>query len=762
MPTAQVHATMIRAISARYLWYGICLFLWTGINTVRAQDSLIRIEGIILEKGPNQTEIPLFAAKVGSDPDHFTFTGKSGEFELNIPAGSKRLMIRHDHIGVDTILITDPAKRIQLIYPLYQKMKGVKIRQKRFSTEITLLTPIKVEKIGSKELLKAACCNLGESFETTPSVDVAFTDAITGYRQIQLLGLAGPYTLITRENIPEVRGLASITGLSFTPGQWIEGMQLSKGSGSVVNGYEGLAGQINVEWRKPMEGDRLFLNLYQSTQGRTEANVYTSFEPVEGLYGNVFVHGKSQWLKVDQNHDHYMDQPLEQNAIVANRWMWFGKNGRELQIGARYVQSQSNGGSMHFKPNEDAALSNFWGMRQNTSRLDSWAKLGKLFKEKPWKSMGLQLAFSSHQQDMQFSRKRYDAGENSFYANYIFQSIVGHTGRVIKMGATFNHLERTEHLTAQSYHQQETVGGVFTEYSHQFSQQWSAVLGYRLDYHALYGVYHTPRLHVRYAPVEDLSIRGSIGKAYRTASVFSENLGLFATNREVVIQTNQADGFYGLKNEEALNVGINATYAFELNYRKGTLSSDYYYTRFQNQVVVDWEDARRVSFYHSSALSYAHSFQLQLDYELIRKMDVRLAYRFHNVMMTYGEKLRQKPLNARHRAFVNLAYETRSKWGFDYTLQWIGPKRLPDTRQNPETFQLEEYSPSFVTMNIHFNKKFKNGLEAYAGVENILNYMQMNPIVDASNPFGEYFDASMVWGPAMGRNIYVGLRYSRK
>lgn len=272
VPIVLVRVAMIKVFLARHLWYCLGLFIGMGIKSVQAQDSLIHIEGIILEKGPNQTEIPLFAAKVGTDPDHFTFTGKSGEFELNIPANSKKLMIRHEHIGVDTILITDPSKRIQLVYPLYQKIKGVKIRQKRFSTEITLLTPIKVEKIGSKELLKAACCNLGESFETTPSVDVAFTDAITGYRQIQLLGLAGPYTLITRENIPEVRGLASITGLSYTPGQWIEGMQLSKGSGSVVNGYEGLAGQINAEWRKPMEGDRLFLNLYQSTQGRTEAN----------------------------------------------------------------------------------------------------------------------------------------------------------------------------------------------------------------------------------------------------------------------------------------------------------------------------------------------------------------------------------------------------------------------------------------------------------------------------------------------------------
>ena len=727
-----------------------------------AQVQSITLKGSIFEKGKNNSEHAVVGAKIMYSKKVFSFTDKEGLFSIQVPDTTKQIIIQFDHIGSDTVQLTDLNKDLKIVYPIFQKIKDVVIKQKRFSTEITLLTPQKIERIGSKELLKAACCNLSESFETTPSVDVAFTDAVTGYKQIQLLGLAGPYTLITRENIPEVRGLASITGLTFTPGQWIEGMQLSKGTGSVVNGFEGLAGQINIELRKPMEGDKQFYNLYQSNQGRTEANAYLKFEPKERLFTNLFLHGKSQWMKVDQNHDHFIDQPMGNSFIAANRWMWFGKKGQELQLGVKYNYTDNWGGSYHFSQNENPISSNAWGMKLKMNRLDAWSKIGKVYEHKPWKSMGLQLAFSNHQQAMQFGRKRYDANENTLYANYIFQSIIKNTNRVIKFGATMNYIDRQEKVNLMNYNNTEFVSGIFSEYAHTFSTKVNAVIGVRADYHNLYGMYFTPRFHIRYAPVEQLSIRASIGKAYRTATIFSENLGLFSTNRTVQIQTSQSNGIYGLQNERAINSGLNATYKFKLNYRPGSISGDYYYTHFLNQVVADWEDTRYIKFYNSTQPSYAHSFQLQLDYEPIRKLDVRLAYRYHNIQTTYDQTLRQKPLNSMHRAFVNIGYETRSKWSFDYTLQWTGSKRIPTTAANPIDLQMATTSPSFITMNAHINKAFKSGIEFYGGVENILNYMQQNPIIDGGNAFGSYFDASLIWGPTMGRSAYIGMRYKRK
>lgn len=707
-------------------------------------------------------ELAVQGAKISYDKKRFAFSDKEGKFNLSVPDTATQIYVYYDKIGTDTIRISDPDQEIKIVFPYVQRLKEVKVGQKRFSTEISLLSIQKTERITSKELLKAACCNLSESFETTPSVDVAFTDAITGYRQIQLLGLTGPHTLISRENIPDVRGLAAVTGLSFTPGQWIEGMQLSKGVGSVVNGYEGLAGQINVEWLKPMEGDKLFFNLYQNTQGRTEANGYARFEPMEGLYTNVFAHVKSQWLRVDQNHDHYIDQPMGNSTILGNRWMWFGKKGRELQVGAKYTQLNNQGGSMHFSFSEDPALSANWGFKNNSQRIDSWAKLGKVFTHKPWKSMGLQLAHSSYQQDMFFGRKAYTGNEQQAYANYIFQTIVGNTNRVLKLGATTQYTHRHEVVNTDHFDYAETSVGMYGEYAHTFSRKLNGVAGLRYDRHSIYGNYFTPRFHFRYAPTESLAIRLGVGKAYRTATVFAENPGLFATNRTILIRPELAQGAYGLRNENAWNTGVNATYKFTYNYRPGSISVDYYYTHFLNQVVVDWEEARFIKFYNSTQTSFAHSAQIQFDYELFRKLDIRIAARMHDVRVTYEDKLMQRALNAPYRAFMNLGYQTRSKWSFDYTVQWNSRRRIPSTQQNPESLRLDTMSPSFITMNAHVNKVFSKGWEWYAGIENALNYMQQTMIIDGANPFGTYFDASLIWGPTMGRSIYTGIRWRLK
>jgi outer membrane receptor protein involved in Fe transport len=327
------------------------------------------------------------------------------------------------------------------------------------------------------------------------------------------------------------------------------------------------------------------------------------------------------------------------------------------------------------------------------------------------------------------------------------------------MGGTFNFIDRKENVLQSIYQNQEMTTGIFTEYAHTFSKKVNAVLGVRTDYHNLYGVYFTPRFHIRYAPIDQLSFRASVGKAYRTATVFSENLGLFSTNRTVLLMPSQNNGVYGLQNEKAWNGGVNATYKFKFNYRTGSISADYYYTRFMNQVVVDWEESSFIKFYNSTQKSFANSFQIQLDYQPIRKMDVRIAYRIHDVQVTYENKLMQKPLNAKHRAFINLSYTTKNKWSFDYTLQYIGPKRIPSTKNNPIDLQFATTSPAYITMNAHLNKVLKRGLEVYAGGENLLNYMQQVSIIEGNNPFGQYFDGSLIWGPTMGRNFYVGIRY---
>lgn len=643
-----------------------------------------------------------------------------------------------------------------------KQLKEVTVKQKQASTRISMLDPMKKELISSRELLKAACCNLSESFETTPSVDVAFTDAISGYKQVQMLGLAGPYTLITRENIPDTRGLAAVTGLTFTPGTWIEGMQLSKGTGSVVNGYESVAGQINVEWRKPFEEkeEKLHLNAYQSSQGRTEGNLVARHQLNSQLSTNLFLHAKSQWLKRDNNGDGFLDQPLDKQFVGANRWFWFGPKGWEVQGGIKGAYVENLGGQWNYQEGQERLMTNPWGYEMKTQRAEVWAKIGKMFPNKPGTSMGLQLSGLYHNQDALYGTTEYMATQKSFYANLIYQSIIGNTNHVIKGGLSSLVDNYDETLRMVNYTRNEIVPGAFVEYAYTHSVKFNLVAGLRGDYHNLFGAFVTPRLHVRYAPFKKTVFRGSVGRAQRTANIFAENMGYMASNRTFMVRGVAGSNTpYGMQPEVAWNTGLNATQKFTLDYRDGSISVDYYYTHFQNQVVVDVEDPHFVNLYNLNGVSFANSLQGQFDYELIHNLDLRLAYRWYDVRTSYGGVLKERPLVAAHRAFVNVGYETKSNWKFDYTVVWTGSKRLPSLHDhNTNSFLPETTSPSFWLMNAQISKTWNEKVEVYVGGENLTNYMMHHPIMGAEHPYANGFDASMVWGPIMGANYYAGFR----
>lgn len=643
-----------------------------------------------------------------------------------------------------------------------QNLQEVTVKKRRAATQISMLDPLKKELISQRELLKAACCNLSESFETTPSVDVAFTDAVTGYKQIQMLGLAGPYTLITRENIPDTRGLASITGLTFTPGTFIEGMQLSKGTGSVVNGYESVAGQINVEWRKPFEEkeEKLHLNLYQSSQGRSEGNVVYRNQINEHLSTNVFLHGKGFWVKQDMNGDGFLDQPLDRTFVGANRWFYFAPSGLEIQGGVKGAYSSNVGGQTNYERGGEQIIGKPWGFELNTERIEAWAKIGKMFK-KPGTSMGLQLAGVYHNQDALYGNTNYSGVQRSMYANLIYQTILGNTNHIMKGGLSNLIDDYDETFRMTGYKRTEIVPGAFAEYSYTHSDKFNLVAGLRGDYHNIFGAFASPRLHVRYAPSKKSVFRASVGRAQRTANIFAENMGYMASNRSfMVLGDAGSPNPYGLNPEVAWNTGVNFTQKFTADYRDGAVSVDYYYTHFQNQVVVDVEEPRSVRFYNLNGVSFANALQVQADYELIHNLDLRLAYRWYDVKTTYGTMLKERPLVAAHRAFANIGYETRNKWKFDYTVQWISSKRLPMLHDHAtKSFLAETYSPSFWQMNAQISKSWNEKLEVYVGGENLTNFMMHHPVLGAAHPYDNGFDASMAWGPIMGANYYVGLRY---
>lgn len=737
----------------------VCLFS----NRASAQDAGKQIlKGKVFDV---QSKEALPGATISTIPSEAnTISALDGDFSLEVSEAVTQLVITYVGYENDTVSLNGLQSVTVGMKPL-EALKEVTITSRRKSTEIGLLETAKVEKIGSRELMKAACCNLSESFETTPSVDVGFTDAVSGYKQIQMLGLAGSYTSFTRENIPDVRGLAAITGLTFTPGAFVESMQLSKGTGSVVNGYEGTAGQINIEWRKPFQEKEpaLFLNGYQSVQGRSEMNAILSHKFTDELSSNLLLHAKSNWMKVDQNQDGFLDNPLGNTFVGSNRWFWFSPKGWEIQGGVKAVYLDNTGGQKSFEKGTEQIPGNPWGYQQSLKRMEAWAKIGRVNLAKPYQSMGLQLSAVYHDQQSQYGVRAYDGRQQSFYANYIYQSIINNTNHIIKAGASFSTDAYKEMFVGTPYNRTEIVPGAFMEYAYNYQKKFNMVAGLRADYHSIFGAFVTPRLHLRYALSDNSALRASAGRAQRTANIFAENSGYMASNRSFLLPQKDVESvnpYNGLKPEVAWNMGLNYTKKFMLDYRDGAFSMDYYYTDFKNQVVVDIEKPGEVSFYNLNGKSFAHSFQAQLDYEVIHKLDLRLAYRFYDVRTTYGNTLKEKPLVARHRAFVNLGYETNSNWKFDYTFQWTGSKRLPERYTHHSLIVGEGDSPSFIQMNAQISKSWKEGkIEVYAGGENLTGYMQHDMISGTESPFGKSFDGSLIWGPGMGRNFYVGFRY---
>ena len=735
----------------------LVLFLFSSFSLL-AQQSMIK--GKVIENNGTE-DSPLTGANVfWAGTQKGSSTDVNGLFKLEKSLKTNYLVISFTGYSNDTILI-DNEDFIEVALKPSVELDEIEVSAGVKTTTLNFLDPIKVETIGEEELCKAACCNLSESFETNPSVDASFTDAVTGTRQIQMLGLAGPYTQITRENIPDIRGLSAIYGLSYTPGPWVSSISLIKGSGSVINGYESIAGQIDVGLRKPQSMDRFYLNLFANQEGRYEANLNLKTKVGEKWSTALLLHGKTSQNKHDKNADGFIDMPIGNNYIGLNRWN-YNHNGVVLDFGIKGTYIDQLGGQMDYQKS-DLGSADIWGMQTETKRLEAWSKTGFVFDEQPNKSMGLQLSGVYHDFNSSFGLRDYKAIQKSFYGNYIFQNIIGDLKHMYKVGASFVYDEYLEELSSVNYDHTEIVPGAFIEYTYNWEDRLNIVAGLRGDYHNHYGFFATPRLHMRYMVTEDLVIRASAGRGQRTAQIISENIGVLASNRQIIIQSEDANNPFGLDAEVAWNYGVNLSWEFELDYRVGVVSFDIYRTQFQNQIVVDMDsDTRQLQFYNLNGSSFSNSFQAQLDYEVINRLDIRLAYRWYDVKTTYGNELMATPFIADHRAFINAAYETRNHWKFDATLSWQSEKRLPSTKVNPAAYQRPDQSPSFFLLNAQITKVWNDKFDIYLGVENLLNYKQENPIIAADQPLSEYFDASMIWGPVFGRNIYMGLRYRIK
>jgi outer membrane receptor protein involved in Fe transport len=676
-----------------------------------------------------------------------TTSDENGKFHLEKLSENNRLVIAAVGFLSDTLTIEKQDFVSITLKEEEQNIQAVEVKAE--SHFVDKESPMLNEVLTRKELTKAACCNLSESFETNASVDVSYPDAVTGSKQIRMLGLDGTYVLINAENLPFLRGLASTYGLNFVPGTWIQSIDLIKGAGSVLNGYESMTGQINVELLKPDMKEKAILNAYLNHFGRIEGNAVMRYKLAHQWQGSVLAHASTLQRHIDTNQDGFLDLPLFTQYNVINRFKkqterWSG------QFGIKMLYDNRRGGQSSFWGKNP--LPTAYGTQTRTQRAEFFAKNAILYPKEPYKGLGWISSAIWHNQEGFLGKNLYTGTQKTLYNQIIYNNIISNTQHNYKTGITHTIDDYQESFKDSIFTRREHILGVFAEYTYNYLKKFTLVVGNRLDKHNLFGWIYTPRLHFKYQLAENTTLRLSAGRGFRVPNPIAENWGLLVNNRTIFVKN-------ALQPEISWNYGISLQKSWKWGMNKRVeWISDFFYTNFQNQLVVDMDrNATELHFTNLQGKSFARSFQTELTMQILAGLETKVAYKYYDVQTTLAGRLQERPYISRHRFFVNASYETRrSGLQFDATLKWQGRQRLP-VSHNPLEVNEIQYSPAFGLLNAQITKKW-NTWEWYIGGENLLGFVQENPIISADNPQNSHFDATMIWGPIFGQMIYTGVR----
>ncbi len=728
-----------------------------------------------------------------------TVTDAEGKFTLEPVEGNHILVTSYMGYHNDTTHVhSHESLTIVLVSDLV--LDEVTITQRKLSMIHSRTAAFNTHTLTGDELCKAACCNLSESFETNASVDVAYADAATGAKQIRLLGLSGTYVQLLSENTPGVRGLASNYGMQYIPGPWMESIQVSKGTSSVINGYEATTGQINVEYLKPKSAPIASVNLMMSSELHTEANFAGGWDVIKHEHNHegehhdcedlqvstaVLAHYQQGFMEMDENGDGFLDMPVGQHGNLLNRWD-IQKGDYTGRILVRGLYDQKHGGQManlqHMRP---IGLPNYGGeeglynIDLRTYRVEGYMKNGYVFDADKGTSIGIIAAASYHNQSNQYGHKDWQAAQTNAYLNAMFQTYFTDEHK-LTTGLSVNfdkydellNIGTSEHL---NFDRNETTPGIFAEYAYTYEEKLSLLLGLRGDYSTKYGFFVTPRMNVRYSPWEWWNIRASAGLGYRSANILSDNVFLMPSSRQlkwrdaegnITDLSTQLSPFIGesegaeFHQERALNAGVSTTFYIPLGEKELQLSGEYYYTHFFDGVIADMDaDAHAIIFSNlGDGRSYAQNWQVEATMEILRGWTMTAAFRQTDVKQTTNGKLQIKPLTNRFKGVITTSYQTPlKKWQFDLTAQFNGGGRIPTPDAvNPLWNETFDWYPQLMAQIT----KYWRTCSLYVGAENMTNYKQENPIIAADQPFSRDFDASMTYGPTTGWKVYVGFRWA--
>ncbi len=620
-----------------------------------------------------------------------------------------------------------------------------------------------VETIGQQQLIRAACCNLGESFTTNPSVDVSYSDAATGARQIKLLGLSGTYVQMLTENIPNLRGASIPYSLGYVPGPWMQSIQVSKGASSVKNGYESTTGQINIEFLKPQGIDGFRGNAYLDSKMKYELNADGSIHLNDRLSTSLLMHYENRQTTHDGNGDGFLDMPKQRQYNIMHRWAYVSPKWIS-QLSLRVLRDERHSGQdVHHVANTGMPL---YTVDTRNDRYEFQWKNGFTLNADRNRSVALMLHGSIHDAENVFGNTFYNVVQKNFYAQLMYESDYGEHHN-LALGSSFN-FDRYEEecnllsVNDNSRHNSDNGSlGAYAQYTYKLEDKLTVMAGLRLDGRNLQqfdtqrgtskiDMFLTPRLHLKYTPSEILTLRASAGKGYRQAHALAENVSLLAMQREFHFRGGCRQ-FYDMFWESAWNYGASAALNIPVAGRTLELNAEYYYTNFLSQMVVNIDGAmgqNTICFENLDGKSYSHTVQIDATYPFFEGFTATGAFRINDVRTTYDGVLRRRPLTSFYKGLLTLSYKTPLElWHFDVTGQLNGKGELYDHTEYPAYFQLQAQ----VTRDFRY-------FSIYLGGENLTNYRMPNPIINAHNPWSPQFDATQVWGPTDGAMAYIGVR----
>ncbi len=635
---------------------------------------------------------------------------------------------------------------------------------------ISRFKDVRTEVISAAGLCKMACCNLAESFENSASVTVGYSDAVTGARQIRLLGLSGVYTQMLDETRPVMRGLSAPFGLSYVPGQWLESIQIAKGSSSVINGVECMTGQINMEHRKPTDEKPLFLNAAVMSDTKMDFNVASSLQMGYKWSTVLLGHVSGNIKPHDSNQDGFLDEPKMLQFNVANRWLYMADNGTQVRFGVRAIQDNRQGGQV--------GVGNPWISDIFNRSLNGYLKVGVPLNEENSQNIALVADYSYQDMDSYFGATKYIAGQHSAFANLLYQNVINDSHRfTLGLNGTFDRYNEdfTRTVFAGTTEKNGITdlanAGVFGEYTFNSGEKFSAIAGLRGDWFYNQGFKVSPRVTLKYMPVDEVVIRANGGRGLRYSTPLVDNIGVFSTSKQ----------FLGSYNEhileDAWTFGGNFTYYIPVGATSNTyVSFDYFRTQFAQQMVVDYGQTQ-IDFYAlDGRTSFTDNYQLDFSIDPIERFNITATFRYTNAKQEFkgSEAPVEKPMTSRFKGVLNLQYATNlNKWIFDFTASLNGSCKVYDfmnlinedgsltavPKEGVERMYKNGRTPVYPMLYAQVTRRFK-GWDVYVGAENLTNYTQKNPIIGASNPSQPIFDASCIWGPLMGIKAHVGFRFT--